>query len=50
MVFVPAAALAFLVPKVPEVSSSPFWSFICDAKKLPTGLFGPERGASVGTV
>ena len=47
---VPAAALAFRVPKVSTVFSCPFSSLIWEAKKFPAGLFGPESGKSEATL
>ena len=33
-------------PNVPDVSRAPAESFIWDAKKLPTGLLGPDTAVS----
>ena len=38
------------VPNVSLVSSVPSERLICDAKKFPTGLFGPDKGKSPDVV
>lgn len=47
LIFVPACALEFLFPKVPDTSINPFELLICEQKKLLIGLFGPLRFVNI---
>src|SRR5262249_1622958 len=45
LMLVPAIAFWLRVPKVPVVSTAPASLLICEAKKLLTGRFGPDKAA-----